>query len=1091
MIELSAENRSRLEQLADTLDLMAGESALILAVAPSRVLQERLRSALPPCCAAIGIPAPIEFQVPPEAMEVYQPLQRFLAESAKEIGAIGAGTAIVGLTEFDAEQLQAVLKDLNRSREQFRQMLALPLVLWVDDRVRQTMTRQINDFKTWTTTFVFVPEPELQQTWFQEQGQKIQRGLEQHDEFRPNGEFLEPGDAQELGNFLARPIEELQETWQLPPQLALELRFWQGRQGWATGGEPQRRRSIGVFQQVFGNLPADRPQLRGLVALHEAWAHRDLGQLEPAREAFDRAWGELRRGYGPEVWARWWGQRWQVWLELGQGAAIAAELEAAAAVYRPLVAAQGLKQWWPYLLQRERLGAEVAALGGNWAQGEAFTESGLSLWAEGRKLSEIWPQWQGERLRLGQLAVQAGEQLGGDGAAIEAALRETIAAVDPEQFPRAQQRQWGLGLVDLVGRLRQGLRDRGAHGEAFTWKQQQRQWELQFGLRAFMGAGQFQVVGAGAAVEVLFAASGRGEDVRSLVADRLALDAHKCLTIYGPSGVGKSTLVEAGLVPALARAKFPAGRRGVPVLVRVYEGWQGRVLAALEESPLAPLQKGGERDNLTSPLKRGTEEDLAAIYGILQRNAAANRVTVLVFDQFEEFFTSTAVTEAERQAFYGFIVECLRGMAVQYVKVVLSLREDYCDRLQALDRVVKAQGLATELFSEENSYYLGNFTKDRAKTVITALAERANYGLEPELVQALVADLATEGGLVRPVQLQVVGAQLQAWGVETVAQYEARIGGKVTSILTSTAPVVDGYVGEVVADCGADREQAAAWGILLGLTNAQGLRPIRSEVDVWLAVECFGRAQGDDTVVEADLELVRRVLTESGLVVTWGDPGDGRFQLVHDYLVFPIRNLWPDYDFEQQRELGAAQQREKLLMAENEVLAGASRKAGRRLAVATGIALAVMAGAGVYGRWSFRQTQEREKAAQAQVEAAAEQVTAAKGEAQQIQAQAETEVQEATEKATQIEATAEQTQKKAQAQVKQAQQEKAAADRAVAAARGELARVQGESAQVQQQAEAQLAAAIQRQGQAEAKATQANRAAQQAAATVQFAQEAT
>ncbi|MGA1356500.1 MAG: hypothetical protein ACO35Q_07460 [Prochlorothrix sp.] len=606
MTELSAENRSRLEQLADTLDLMAGESALILAVAPSRALQERLRSGLSQCCAAIGAPTPIEFQIPPGATEVYKPLQEFLTAQGREVEEIGAGVAIVGLTELDAEQLEAVLKDLNRSREQFRQSLALPLVMWVDDRVRQTMTRQINDFKTWTTTFVFVPEPELQQAWFQEQGEKIQRGLEQSDEFRPNGEFLEPGDAQELRNFLARPIEDLQETWQLSPELALRLRFWQGRQGWAEGGE-RGRRAIGIFQQVFAELPADQPQWRGLVALHEAWAWRERGPereaLVAAREAIDRAWAELRRGYGPEVWARWWGQRWQVWLELGQGAAIEAELAEAAAVYGQLVAdrtwEKRLGQWWPYLMQRERLGAEVAALGSDWAQVEAFTQAGIALWAEGWKLSAIWPQWQGERLRLGQLTVQAGEALGWDAAAIEAVLDGTIAAVDPEQFPTTKQRQWGLLLVDLVGRLRQMLRSRGAHGEAFDWKQKQRRWELQFGLRAFMGAGQFQVVGA--AVEALFAASGRGEDVRQLVADRLALDAYKCLTIYGPSGVGKSTLVEAGLVPALAKAKFPAGRRGVPVLVRVYEGWQEQVLKALqthpltqETHPLTPSEEGGQ-----------------------------------------------------------------------------------------------------------------------------------------------------------------------------------------------------------------------------------------------------------------------------------------------------------------------------------------------------------------------------------------------------------------------------------------------------------------------------------------------------------------
>jgi len=146
--------------------------------------------------------------------------------------------------------------------------------------------------------------------------------------------------------------------------------------------------------------------------------------------------------------------------------------------------------------------------------------------------------------------------------------------------------------VDLVTQLRKLLHQRGEHGEAFDWKQKQRQWELEFGLRAFMGAGQFQVTGNEVAAEALFAASGRGEDVRFLVEERLGLDAYKFVTIYGPSGVGKSTLVEAGLVPALRRHRFPGGRRGVPVLVRVYENWQEEVLKQLHPPLNPPFVRG-------------------------------------------------------------------------------------------------------------------------------------------------------------------------------------------------------------------------------------------------------------------------------------------------------------------------------------------------------------------------------------------------------------------------------------------------------------------------------------------------------------------
>ncbi|MGA1603570.1 MAG: hypothetical protein ACO4CG_14960, partial [Prochlorothrix sp.] len=608
---LSAENQSRLEQLADTLDLMEGEPALILAVAPGRATQQRLRSALPQFCAAIGVATPIEFKAQAESEEIYGPLQAFLRAQGEKIE---GGVAIVGLTELDTASLEAVLKDLNRSREQFRQSLALPLVIWVDDRVRQTMTRQINDFKTWTTTVVFGPEPEAQAEWVKAQGLKIQQGLEQGGEFQGNRDFLEPGDAEELGDGLDRGIEALAQGWQLPETAVMLLRFLQGRRAMALGEEEQALRCFqGCGDLWVGIAAAGTAERRwlGWLALHEAWIYRDREQWDRARERFDRAIEQLRESYGPEVWAKVLPQQWEAALALGEWETVAAAIGATQPIHQQLAETEGEGQWWPFLMLAQGALARVAQQRGHWTAAAAAAAVGVDLWRRGRALGQDqdlgrsigdWRRWQAVRLALGQLWVEALERQGVGAEVREQVLRGSIEAVDPEQVPqfwgpeerrRRLRRQYGQQLVGLVTQLRGLLRSRGAHGEAFTWKQRQRRWELQFGLRAFMGAGQFQVVGAGMAAEALFAASGRGADVRELVEERLALDAYKCLTIYGPSGVGKSTLVEAGLVPALGRVKFPGGRRGVTVLVRFYEDWQGEVLRGLGVSPLTPLLKQG------------------------------------------------------------------------------------------------------------------------------------------------------------------------------------------------------------------------------------------------------------------------------------------------------------------------------------------------------------------------------------------------------------------------------------------------------------------------------------------------------------------
>jgi len=612
MAQLSPENQSRLAQLADTLDLMEGEPALILAVAPGRAIQQRLRAALPEFCAAIAIATPREFYVPVGAEEIYHPLQAFLAAHNDEIS--GAVT-IAGLTELDNFSLEACLKDLNRSREQFRHSLALPMVMWVDDRVRQMMTRQINDFKSWTTAIVFVSEPELQQEWLREQGQKIQRGIEQSDEFQPNDRFLEAADAQELRHFLQPPIAELIDRWHLPPDLVWEVQFWQGRQDLASSGQGANaaRKALAIFQTLresplaplgklgkggtgSGETGSSGLQQEGLVALHEAWAYQRLGEPEQAKAAFDRALEILRLGYGTAVWPRWWWQRWQLLLDLEQWPQVQGELEESVEIFDRLLQ-EDFNQWWPYCVVKNRVWACIHQIQSDRFGQVQQTAAGCALWQTGRQRGNTWRRWQGERLRLGQLALEM-EQ---DPAQQERSIRDSLAAIDPETFLQIEAdfgiaglaKRWGRRLVDLVTQLRKLLHQRGEHGEAFDWKQKQRQWELEFGLRAFMGAGQFQVTGNEVAAEALFAASGRGEDVRFLVEERLGLDAYKFVTIYGPSGVGKSTLVEAGLVPALRRHRFPGGRRGVPVLVRVYENWQEEVLKQLH-TPLNPPFVRGE-----------------------------------------------------------------------------------------------------------------------------------------------------------------------------------------------------------------------------------------------------------------------------------------------------------------------------------------------------------------------------------------------------------------------------------------------------------------------------------------------------------------
>jgi hypothetical protein len=65
--------------------------------------------------------------------------------------------------------------------------------------------------------------------------------------------------------------------------------------------------------------------------------------------------------------------------------------------------------------------------------------------------------------------------------------------------------------------------------------------------------------------------------------ERIRRRDRKLTVIYGSSGVGKSSILQAGLVPILQQTYFE-GRDVVPVLLQVYQDWVGGLEKGLVEA---------------------------------------------------------------------------------------------------------------------------------------------------------------------------------------------------------------------------------------------------------------------------------------------------------------------------------------------------------------------------------------------------------------------------------------------------------------------------------------------------------------------------
>ncbi|MEA5452138.1 ATP-binding protein [Leptolyngbya sp. CCNP1308] len=433
----------------------------------------------------------------------------------------------------------------------------------------------------------------------------------------------------------------------------------------------------------------------------------------------------------------------------------------------------------------------------------------------------------------------------------------------------------------ILQTLQQQYYQQKKYRAAFGVKLKQRQVDTRFKLRAFIGAGEIQpqelpLKGAGS-IQALLAteiqASGRQADVEALT-DRLEQPRYPLVIIHGPSGVGKSSILYAGLVPALAKS-FPEGRSTLPVLVKGYRDWPDEVNQALARA----LQQQNEADGDGIP--PAAPIDPTDLSDRLQRLTEQRyRQIVLIFDQFEEFFVD-AVELTQRRDFYAFLLDCLN---TPYLKVVLALREDYLHHLLEIERGFDLDILNNDILSRDYRYYLGNFKATDAKFLIRRLTDDAHFYLETALIDQLVADLSTPIGEVRPIELQVVGAQLQRQEINTLEEY-LDLGDHPKETL------VQNFLGTVVDDCGAENADLARL-VLYLLTDidrdSRPYRPQKSREDLEEELSLRGAAYQAD-----QLDLVLDILVGSGLVFLLPDIPIDLYQLVHDYLVSYARREPP------------------------------------------------------------------------------------------------------------------------------------------------------------------------------------------------------
>ncbi|MCT9084477.1 nSTAND1 domain-containing NTPase [Streptomyces fulvoviolaceus] len=205
------------------------------------------------------------------------------------------------------------------------------------------------------------------------------------------------------------------------------------------------------------------------------------------------------------------------------------------------------------------------------------------------------------------------------------------------------------------------------------------------------------------------------------------------LALVAPSGAGKSSLLRAGLLPALARGALPApGSENWPRLLLVPGAHPVATLAAhlAEATGVSPQA-------VAEAVAAGPQACVAMVRAAASDDDPATRRLVVVVDQLEELFT-LCTSERERHAFLDVLTALAhaeREDAGPAGLVVYGLRSDFYTPCAG-----HAQ-LRTVL--QHGQLVVGPMTRTELREAILFPARAADLDIEPGLVELLLRDLGT------------------------------------------------------------------------------------------------------------------------------------------------------------------------------------------------------------------------------------------------------------------------------------------------------------------------------------------------------------
>jgi hypothetical protein len=235
--------------------------------------------------------------------------------------------------------------------------------------------------------------------------------------------------------------------------------------------------------------------------------------------------------------------------------------------------------------------------------------------------------------------------------------------------------------------------------------------------------------------------------------------AHRAVLVYAQSGAGKSSLLRAGVIKRLEEQQYQVLRSArvhglLPTDVPPESVQNIFVYHALQYWAAKLPSDQSIKDHAKATLS----EFLKPLVAAPAAEEETSPPLIVIFDQFEEFFTTNQHRWQERRPFFDQLAQALHDLPT--MKVVLVMREEYIAQLEAF----------AELLPEKlrPRMHLERLRGNSARNAVVKPFQKWGLSFDPNAANELMAELSeirvaegdkfreTRGEFVEPVQLQVV-----------------------------------------------------------------------------------------------------------------------------------------------------------------------------------------------------------------------------------------------------------------------------------------------------------------------------------------------